>query len=296
MKGMNFVEIDAEKGAATIERMMDDPNYVVEQKMDGTRVLIEINPEGETFFSTRNGSPLKHTAATQHLPALLTALAPIVDFCRLSRSHVIIDGELMIGTGIYHAFDLPRWDIPDDTRENSAPLVHQPYRARRRALEGLFQPLSIDDRVQIVRSASGPEEKRALLEATRERGAEGVMIKHLAMPYESGKRVKHTVKVKHVKEADVVVIRAERGTTDAGNPSGSATFGVFNDEGHLVRLGSCSLIGKPDVKPGDVITVAYLYRQDDGGLVQPRLRTVRHDKDMTECGFDQFPRYSREVV
>lgn len=295
MKGMNFVEIDAEKGATTIERMMDDPDYVVEQKMDGTRVLIEITPEGEISFSTRNGSPLKHTAALQHIPSLTDALDDMRNFCRLSRSHLIIDGELLIGTGVYYAFDLPRWDITGDPR-SLRPLASRPYRERRRALAGLFQPLSIDDRVQIVRSASGPEDKRALLEATRERGAEGVMIKHLAMPYESGKRVKHTVKVKHVKEADVVVLTAERGTTAAGNPSGSATFGVYDERGHLVRLGSCSLIGKPDVKSGDVITVAYLYRQDDGGLVQPRLRTLRHDKDMTDCGFDQFPTYSREVV
>lgn len=294
MKGMNFTEIPGDD-AARIERLLADENYVVEQKMDGTRVLIEITSEGEISFSTRNGSPLKHTAALQHIPSLTDALHETRNFCRLTRSHLVIDGELLIGTGVYYAFDLPHWDLPDDSRYDDRPLARQPYRERRRALKGLFQPLSIDDRVQIVRSASEPEEKRALLEATRERGAEGVMIKHLDMPYESGKRVKHTVKVKHVKEADVVVLTAERGTTASGNPSGSATFGVYDDAGALVRLGSCSLIGKPDVQRGDVITVAYLYFTESS-IVQPRMRSVRHDKDAADCDFDQFPRYSREVV
>lgn len=289
MQSMEFTEID---DISTIESLLDDDRFVVEQKMDGTRVLARITGSGVEYLA-RNGQPLKHTAATQHLAALSEALTPLVNFCRISDSRVVLDGELLIEPGTYHVFDLPEWVIADSTERVMADL---PYGRRRLILNELMQPLTPSPIVHIVRYARTGQEKRALLAATRDKGAEGVMIKDIGSPYESGKRVKHTVKVKHVKEADVVVLTAERGTTDAGNPSGSATFGVYDDAGHLVRLGSCSLIGKPDVKPGDVITVAYLYRQDDGGLVQPRLRTVRHDKDMTDCGLDQFPRYSREVI
>ena len=104
-----------------------------------------------------------------------------------------------------------------------------------------------------------------------------------------------------------------RRRNDAGREVGSIEFGVMApfegemtvDQQQAVTLlrrlpilpvGRCSVIGKPHVEPGDVIEVAYLYRAATGGLIQPRMTRIRHDKSPRECGIDQFVSYSREIV
>lgn len=288
MQGMTFREVDDQR---TIESLMADDRFAVEQKMDGTRVLVEISPEGLQGFSQRNGGVLKHTAATQHLDRLSAALEPLVTFCRLSDSRVVLDGELLTGPGTYHVFDLPVWEVGGD-----GILAERTYEQRRVALHGILQPLIMSDVVHLVKTATTFEEKWGLYNSVKEAGAEGVMIKDLQATYEPGKRVSHSVKVKHAKEADVIALHVTRGRNEAGREVGSCTFGVYDDEGEQVQLGSCSLIGKPVVVAGDVIEVRYLFRQEGGALVQPRLMRLRYDKEPTECTFAQFPAYSREVI
>ena len=129
------------------------------------------------------------------------------------------------------------------------------------------------------------------------------MLKSLDAGYSPGERVDHSVKLKFVKSADVVVLTVNR--PDAKH--GSATFGVVSgpwskwehDEfiggvGYRT-VGGCSLIGKPEVVPGDVIEVNYLYWTGEA-LYQPRMMQVRIDKDPAECLVAQFPIYTREVL
>ena len=143
------------------------------------------------------------------------------------------------------------------------------------------------------------------------------MVKDLQAPYEEGKRVKHSVKVKFVKTADVIVTKVTRDRNEAGREVGSFYFGAYREchdttyhnpgatescptcmgtGWEFKDLGSCSAIGKPETKVGDVIEVAYLYRPDNGALVQPRMMRVRDDKDPIDCTFDQFPTYSKAVL
>ena len=285
MKGMNFA--DASHDLDRIERLLRDDKYVAEQKMDGTRVLITIE-RGRYSAAHRDGGPLKHTAATQHLYPIYDALQPLAYLTTATDGKMVLDGELLIDTGRYYLFDIPGW------WKSETPYIepeHQ-YRRRRAVLSSLAMPLT--DPVHVVPMAHGEDAKRALLASSA--NVEGIMLKDLTAAYSPGSRVSHSVKVKHVKTADVVVIRAERGVSEIGRETGSATFGVHDDVGALVPLGSCSLIGKPHVEPGDVIEVAYLYRPTDGSLVQPRLVRTRDDKSPHECTFDQFPAYSREPL
>jgi hypothetical protein len=96
-----------------------------------------------------------------------------------------------------------------------------------------------------------------------------------------------------VKDADAVVMSWDR--PDAKH--GTCSFGVYVD-GVLTPVGSCSLIGKPAVEVGDVIAVAYLYRDAKGGLIQPRLVSVRRpeEKRPEDCTMEQFPLYSRKAL
>ena len=283
---MTFKEIDLDQ----TEAVFTDPDIAIEQKVDGTRALCVIETRGDVTsirFLARSGAVLKHSAATQHLDRIKWAL---LDGLPLADGEIVLDGEVMIDTGEYVLFDLPYFK--GDGSEYVVPEM--PYRERRAALATLAA--NLDRPIRLGESARTTEAKVALFEAVRDSGGEGVMAKSLRAPYEPGKRVKHSVKIKFVKTADVVVTDSSRGRNDAGRETGAFAFGAYDESGAFVALGSCSAIGKAEVQIGDVIEVAYLYRPESGGLVQPRMLKVRDDREPESCTLEQFPTYSKAVL
>ncbi len=279
--GMNFCEVDERE----VDRYIHDTSWVMQQKHDGTRVLAVIDSGGVRYFQ-RGGKALAHTAATQHLAALTQALEPLV--MPGSADAVVLDGEIIIGTGHYYVFD-----VPDGGALPMGATVAQRLEVLAH-LDNHWASFPITP-VRAVRTARTAQDKAEMFERARRAGVEGVMVKRLDSPYEPGKRVKHSLKIKFVKTADVVVTNVNRGRNEAGREIGSIEFGIPT-AGEVTVLGTCSVIGKEHVEPGDVIEVAYLYRADTGGLVQPRMVRRREDKPGSDCNWDQFPLYSREVI
>lgn len=299
-KAMTFAEVS---DAETIELMLRDESYVVEQKMDGVRVLAHLGPGWDgPVFSQRDGKPVKFAAAAQHLRRVHAHL-PELPF------RAVVDGELIIATGEYRVFD---FFLPHDPHLN--------YGARRTQLA---RRIPENEVVSLVPIAIGQEAKRDLLRRVTEGGGEGVMFKNLMSGYQPGVRVPPFVacKYKLVKDADVFVTSMFRGRNEAGREVGSCGFAVRVDREYVAShsgkyiatgdaltgeidwnypvwlpMGACSLIGKPQVKVGDVITVSYLYRAENGALIQPRLVRVRTDKRPEDCTLEQFPAYTREVL
>jgi ATP-dependent DNA ligase len=292
----------SETELANIDSLIASPHHVLEQKMDGTRTLVVIR-EGKVQFLGQNGRALSHTAAMQHFAALSVPLGKLMAVA--DPGELVLDGEILTGTGELYLFDLPYW------RSGGLELV-QPtdaYSRRRAHLHSVGQALAQDplnERVKVVRSVETPHEKRALWEAVNHLGAEGVMVKHIDAPYEPGARTKSGLKVKLVKTADVVVIGVNRpdpkhGSFALGIPVEKGTtppagIGMVTVEGQTyMQVGGCSAIGKPETQIGDVIEVAYLY-WTGSSLYQPRMLRVRTDKSGPECDLAQFPAYSREAL
>lgn len=268
-----------------LEGFVQDPEWVIEQKLDGTRALVKIDEHG-ILFLTHGGRKLTHTAATQHLGRIEADLAELVDMLNFDLAATwYLDGEIMIDTGVYYIFDAPVIQ-PMNGPGNS-------LRERRATLEGwMFAeggPLSNREFVRLAPQARTADEKSALVERVVRAGGEGVMVKSLSSPYEQNQRVTHSLKVKFVKTADVIVTARDVGGKNA-------QFAVMGDEGGLIPVGGCSMIGKPDARPGDVIEVKYLYMAVGGALYQPRMIGIRSDKLPEECRMDQFASYSREVL
>lgn len=306
MIAMSFREIPLE----SVEPYVTDDAYVFQQKFDGTRALFVY--DGATLeILGRNGAALKHSAAIQHAAAFEKEMALLFPAGLLSPVSVIFDGEIIPETGVYHVFDLvsltlsgKAWVRPTD-----------PYAERLRVLnEGLMLSDAVEGTpyngsrpgcIVPVRSSYSEAEKRHLMEATKSQ--EGFMVKALSEPYAPGERVRHTVKVKNVKTADVIVTKVSRGRNEAGREVGSIEFAVvcdhpsgkgrceYCDYTGYRPLGACSAVGKPPVEEFDVIEVAYLWWAG-GSLVQPRMRRVREDKVPSDCTLDQLPFYTREVV
>ena len=262
MKGMEYRDYSGD--ALAREEALYSTDWVMQQKFDGTRALINL----ETLEVTqRNGKPLKHTAATQHIPAILQDLT---DIDVAGSAHLVLDGELMIDSGTFWVFDVVRTSSPEDTLET-------------RLESGLGQ-LPAGRVVRPVRTARTFESKRALMDACADR--EGVVAKRLDGRYEPGVRVDHVRKFKNVHRAEAVVMSTSTSPLSAG-------LGVWTEDGPRT-ISRASLIGKdPMIAPGDVVEVEYL-AWTGASLLQPRIVRRRPDKTAEDCTLGQFRAYSRE--
>lgn len=297
MKAMKYTEVPESR----YEDYVKNPEYWFQQKMDGTRVLITWSPGNPIQFFQRDGKPLKYAAAAQHVESLRTNVQELFVLAATHvyehplghlRKRLTFDGELVIHEGRQPALYL--WDVLDSAKPGAE------YWSRFQTLSRIFnyarsQPVLEKNNVHLSTTIRGEDEKRQFLKQAQSAGVEGVMAKWQREVYRPGERSTTTVKLKFVKEADVVVTSWERGTTPEGRATGSAEFGVHGFGGQMLSVGRCSLIGKPEVEVGSVITVKYLY-WTGSAVVQPRMVRVRQDKVGYECTVYQFSEYSKEAL
>lgn len=293
------------------EKYITDDAWVMEQKFDGARALVEVDTEAQTtrWFSG-SGGPLKFAAAAQHFDEisheLLEMLTP-----QYPRALVNLDGELMHDSGIYRVFDKPD--------------AYRPYELRRRDLESIFAfngwAMRARSTVRPVEQAVGQWAKTDMWERINAAGVEGAVCKRLDSLYVPGARSKDQIKLKLIKTADVVVAAINNWTKTTGscdlqvlvdptqdpepylNAKGkrAAEPGKASEDWNYtprvwLPVGSSSLIGKdPTIEVGSVVEVTYLYWTGKA-VIQPRIMRKRDDKLALECLLDQFPKYSRRAV
>lgn len=237
-------------------------DFVVEQKLDGHRVLLRVT-EGGVFAYNRNGQPSQHQDLAQ---AALQGVAP-----RLRGREVILDSELLDKT--FFAFDLPLFEG----------LIQpgSPHKDRKEALDHLLSLGVLSNNITSVTTARTAEEKRKLILTCRDQGAEGIVFKDTTKPYVAGRNT-NMLKVKFTKDIDAVVTKTQvDGKTNA-------SLGVYNEHDELIEVGKASLIGKEEIHSGDVVEVRFLYFSSKGRLVQPRIKHKRLDKSAKDCTLSQL--------
>lgn len=284
----------------TVLRYINDPRWIMQQKFDGTRVMVSWNNETGQFHWSNDGEKnLTHAAAKLKVPALEEILAQTMIKIGSRTGNLSLDGELLIRTGEFIV-----WDI---LTEGTLDL---PWVSRHESLTKFFLILAEDAMGQrLVKpspTAETVEQKLAMWERVNKMNVEGAVSKERTSPYVPGIRSKQWVKHKLVKTADLVVgdVRRVFKPNSKVVKEGSAQLKVYTGAGHYQSLVSASLIGKDlTIETGDVVEVAYLYREPGGGLVQPRIirkrwdaKTGEGDKYPSDCTYDQFPEYSRDVV
>lgn len=195
---------------ATTVRVLpaDDDAWSAEVKWDGVRALAFV-ADSQVVLRGRDGNDI--TAAYPEVAAELRSNS--------GRRSLILDGEIV-------AFDGPRPSFarlqrrmhavrPTPVLRSAVPvsyvafdLLHQagrsllrnPY-AQRRAL---LDALGLESGTVSVPPAF-PGEMHAVIEASRQLGLEGAMLKRLRSHYYPGRRTGSWLKVKHVLAADVVI-------------------------------------------------------------------------------------------
>lgn len=252
-----------------LEKMISSDTYVMEQKLDGHRILLRIQDGLSPLALTRGGNPY-----TKGLPADLFTGFPV--------GRWVLDGEWVDGT--YWVFDMLE---ANGMIDEATSLVD------RRAVLEAFMSLGVSNpRIRLVPQATTTQEKQHLVDTCRAQGAEGVMVKNTHSTYLPGSRSPDIYKIKFVETADVIVI----GVRDDGKDS--VRLGAF-DGTTLVDVGRASLIGKEKrcpIKLHDVIEVRYLYMGAGDRLYQPTILKVRDDKLPQECTTDQFKHVSKKVL
>lgn len=252
-----------ESSISSATALVMDDEWVMEQKLDGHRVLVLVLHSGLQTLN-RNGVPYTkgfpesaHKLATDHF-----------------RPGDIIDGEL-VGDE-YWAFDMLRTGVRDATMME--------YVERRQHLKAHQYPNTLP-------MARTTEEKARLMRRIRTEGGEGVVAKHLYAPYEKGIRSNKMLKVKYVKTIDCIVTEVDRNGKEA------IGLGVMGEDG-LTEIGACSMLGKGTVAVGDVVMVRYLYalHPEAPRLYQPTFLTKRDDKEPVDCTLDQIVYTSKSVI
>jgi bifunctional non-homologous end joining protein LigD len=219
----------AADSAATLPSDGDLWSYEV--KWDGVRVLADVH-DGRLRLTSRNGNDV--TAAYPEL----ADLAELAD--------VLLDGEVVVlrsgvpsfealaermhvreprraqalaakAPATFMAFDVLRRDGEDLTR--------RPWRERREALERLAPTGRLGRAAQVSPVYADGD---LLVEATRERGLEGVVAKRRSSPYVPGGRTGDWVKLAH-KHVQSCVIGGWRWETGGRDRIGALLLGVWMD-------------------------------------------------------------------
>jgi ATP-dependent DNA ligase len=245
-------------------------DWVLEQKLDGHRLML-LTPGADLppAAITRNG-----TRYTRQLPLAVRKVRFPDDLM------VALDGELIGGE--YWVFDVLHAD---------GSLNQRPLSERRAILETLLD--TFEHPFKLVPQARTAAEKERLLLMAAAQNLEGVIAKRKDSPYRPGQRSTEWVKAKFVATADAVVLSVR----DDGKES--ARLGICVDNGtRWLEVGRCSLLGKPNVEPGAVVEIRYLYVPDRASprLFQPHLLRVRTDKTILECDGSDFKYASKTVL
>lgn len=259
-----------------VEAYIADDDFYFQQKVDGVRAQLVLDPGVKPWFRSKSGGKLVSSTAAKIADPLLRQLG---DGLPVGSTPITVDGEMLDGK--WYIFDMTVGD--NDTRPWAERMgVAEDWAAGVRGRGGT-------DIIVALPTARTAEEKRALFEAVRDSGGEGVMIKRRDARYRFGVRTDEILKAKITSSADTVVMDVNvDGKTNA-------VLGVYRD-GKLERVANVPTQGKGEFKVGDVVEVEYLYAHPDSKLLtQARIKRKRPDKDPLMVTDSQFRYVSKKV-
>lgn len=256
---------------AQVEELIESADYFAQEKADGERRVLRIEPDGVTAFN-KKGNPVPVAAG----------LMPGIEALRAAGvASATIDGELIGET--LHAFDLLELNGQDLSGEQA--LIRA---ARVIDLLGALPP-----GFAVLPLASTAGSKRALYERVREAGGEGVVFKRCRAGYSGGRPASggNALKFKFTESATCRVIEA------SSSKRSVALELIDTDSGLWTFVGNVTIPPNHAIpSAGAIVEVSYLYAFRCGGsLFQPCYRGERTDQDTSDCRLDQL-RYKGEAA
>ncbi|HTL33012.1 MAG TPA: WGR domain-containing protein [Kofleriaceae bacterium] len=255
-----------------LDGFLADDAMIAQQKLDGIRVLVTIQPTGELIATNRNGQPTQMAGGNALAGLAYLPKATVVDGEILDDAYWIFDVLAIAGTDVRTHGYLDRYKLLDEELEP--------------ALTGTAQILPL---------AKGAKAKRTLHDKLRRAGAEGIVFKQRDAPYSHG-RVTTQRKHKFIKSADVIILENAGNAYKMAVMDGSKLFEcgrVFAGTTNASRKDLDARLARGE-RP--VAEVRYLYATDDHQLFQPVFVNVRDDKLARSCLRSQLLETSRRVI
>ncbi len=224
----------------TTKDIVNEEGWAFEMKWDGIRAIARVDG-GEVTLTSRNGKDL--TATYPEIAALADAV---------TADSAILDGEIVaFGTHGRPDFGLlqtrmnlssprdvkraaeavpVRYLVFDALEIDGAPLLDASYDERRSALEGIVEAKS-GGVVQVPAAFAGDLEHA--VGTSKELGLEGVVAKERESRYETSRRSRAWIKLKHHRTQEVVIGGWRTGNGRRSDSVGSLLMGI--PEGDRLR-------------------------------------------------------------
>lgn len=243
-------EIDA----ARVQELINDDDWVMEEKFDGHRRLVQTK---ETMVG------INREGLESGLPQ------PIADYLAKAPMLTVVDGEL-IGDK-YHLFDCLSHGTADQRQRD--------YIQRRKVLKEMLEAMGSHPSVVQVYTAQTTAEKRALYDKVAAAKGEGVVFKRRAGTFKAGRPASggDHLKFKFVASATVIVHKLNKGKRSVG-------IAVLDAQGTEIAVGNVTIPANYEIpQPKELVEVQYLYAFPGGSLFQPVYKGVRDDIAYEAC-------------
>ncbi len=246
------------------EHLLTTPDYWMQEKMDGRRLLIR--KEGDTITG------INRLGFITSVPEMIARSASMY------QGNFILDGEAVGET--LHAFDLLTISGEDMRKLRFAVR----YMRLRDLLNAFHHP-----HIKIVNTYCAPE-MAGMYSQFKGEGKEGVVFKHLDAPYTAGKPNSggSQLKFKFYETASFIVTKL--------NDKRSVSLILFEDE-KVRPAGNVTIPPNHDIPaPGTVVECRYLYAfKESGSIYQPVYLGPREDILSAECTTAQL-KYKAEAM
>jgi bifunctional non-homologous end joining protein LigD len=254
--------------ATLAEELPVGSDWLYEVKWDGYRAIARV-AGGEATLTSRRGNDL-----TERFRGVASAVAAAV-----RTPDAVLDGEVCAlderGRSSFSAMQQAKPDTPivyyvfDVLEVDGESLVDLPLVERRKRLENL-----IDRRSKTVRISETFEDGKALFEAVKKEGLEGVVAKRKDSRYLPGRRTRDWLKVKARNRQEFVIAGYTGGQGRRAGRFGSLVLGVYRGR-ELVYAGNVGT-GFSEAEIDKLLEVLRpLARDDPPFKVVPKMPRVR---------------------
>ena len=239
-----------------------DPNYGVQQKFDGRRILLHVERTSVTAYN-REGRPYDRMSKD-----ILTEAKRFSVFAPL-----LFDAEWIREINSLYCFDLIELegiDLRPNTFIDRIAYLTRAFKHHETTL------------IHQARTEVEQEGKVALVTQIWDWNLEGIAAKRLDSPYFIG-RSPHNYKYKRTHDASFLVIRR--------NQKASVDLGLFDDNNRLITVGSVQIRDKRfgAVTEGTILDVRYMHAfRNSNQIYQPRMLRIRDDLRPDSCLLSQL--------
>jgi ATP-dependent DNA ligase len=282
-----------------LQALLNDDNYVGQEKLDGMRAVIHITENGLRIFSRSAGvddpsRPLEKTAALPHLAKLVFT----------SLFGTVLDAEILIAGKDCAEISgtINRKDVNDDNhlvtafifdilKLNGVGVTNKSLQQRISLLE-IVQSRLQSEHIVFLPWAKSSVDKSSLYQTILATGKEGIMLKRLDAVYvEGGRPSNNWYKAKKSATFDCVILGFSKGAGKYNSQIGAVIFGQYKGD-TLIQLGQASgmsdsirgLMSKyPEQYLGRVVTISGMERLKSGAIRHPQYVGIRTDKRPSDC-------------